>query len=541
MQDQYNLSGANDTLYSMFGVLSKLQKLSDSYVLMGELRGDLMTVSDKSDRYLKEINNFEMSSANPYAANATDYYAVVNNCNYIIHNIDTSVVKGSKKVLLREYAAVKAIRAWTYMQIAQNFGSVTYYSQPLLKVEDADKYKDSVLTMEQLAPRLVADILPYKDVDQPSLGAYFTVNSSYSLFPIRFLLGDLYLWMGTYSGDKNYYALAAAAYQELIYNKSYRITAEYKSTIATSNNAFTGLISSNSWGGLFISPSSSEDITSIIGSNQYTHYFHLDSLAESASLSPSSAALNNWSSQKYYYSYYNATGKTIVIDTLADARAAGSVLSLTQTVGRNTTVTYNLIYKLISMDPISLINNNTYRRVMPYRVGLLYLRLAEALNRLGKPNTALAILKNGLNNSSLSSRKIIPLSEIADSLTNPFVVKFRDSRFSSNIGIRSRGLGAANIDTLVTDITKDSRYIIPNATKLTQLNTDTITYVEDLIVDELALETAFEGNRFSDLMRIAIRRNSPSFLADKVVAKFTTNKETIRTTLLNMSNWYYHK
>ncbi|MHB9142173.1 MAG: RagB/SusD family nutrient uptake outer membrane protein, partial [Paludibacter sp.] len=33
---------SSDSLYSTFGVLSQLQKLADSYVLLGELRGDLM-------------------------------------------------------------------------------------------------------------------------------------------------------------------------------------------------------------------------------------------------------------------------------------------------------------------------------------------------------------------------------------------------------------------------------------------------------------------------------------------------------------------
>jgi hypothetical protein len=40
--------------------------------------------------------------------------------------------------------------------------------------------------------------------------------------------------------------------------------------------------------------------------------------------------------------------------------------------------------------------------------------------------------------------------------------------------------------------------------------------LEDAIVQESALTLAYEGQRWSDLLRIAIRRNDPSFLANKV-------------------------
>jgi len=144
----YQLTGANDTLYSTFAILSQLEKLADSYVLLGELRGDLMDVTSNSNLYLKEINNFNISSSNPFANNIKDYYSVINNCNYVIHNIDTSIVRGGVKVMCKEYAACKAIRAWTYMQIALNYGSAIYYDKPILTVEDAQAVqKQTPLTL----------------------------------------------------------------------------------------------------------------------------------------------------------------------------------------------------------------------------------------------------------------------------------------------------------------------------------------------------------------------------------------------------------
>ncbi len=62
--------------------------------------------------------------------------------------------------------------------------------------------------------------------------------------------------------------------------------------------------------------------------------------------------------------------------------------------------------------------------------------------------------------------------------------------------------------------------------------------VEDLIIDEDALELAFEGCRFSDLARVAIRRNDPSFLASRVAKRSGTMNMSLYNILLDSRNWY---
>ncbi len=59
--------------------------------------------------------------------------------------------------------------------------------------------------------------------------------------------------------------------------------------------------------------------------------------------------------------------------------------------------------------------------------------------------------------------------------------------------------------------------------------------VEDLIIDEMALELAFEGTRFFDLMRVAHRRGDASYLANKLAQR----NSTLASKLLNESNWYF--
>ena len=77
-------------------------------------------------------------------------------------------------------------------------------------------------------------------------------------------------------------------------------------------------------------------------------------------------------------------------------------------------------------------------------------------------------------------------------------------------------------------------------TAATCMNTDEWVKeaVEDLIIDEDALELAFEGCRFSDLARVAIRRGDNSFLAKRVAKRKGTIDMEMYNMLLNQDSWY---
>ena len=508
----------------MFGIFSQLEKIADSYVLLGELRGDLMDVTPKSNLYLKEISNFDISSTNPYANNIKDYYSVINNCNYVIHNIDTSVVKGGIKVMYKEYAACKAIRAWTFMQIALNFGSANYYDKPVLTVQDAENIQKSTpLTITELAPILINDINPWKDTPTPFLAPIYNQDLNNSFFPIRFVLGDLYLWTGQYEN-------AANEYRDLMFRNSYAITTmDAREVVLAPKPAFTGGFY---W--YYFDSNSNEDITSIAATNQYGYKFHLDSLTLNREIIPSDSSIRNWQKQPYHY--YNST-YFLALDTLVDLRLYSSVsveqkfvytdgTTFTNKQGPIKDITptsTNYILKYLKINPDNGGTSKTSKQIEPYRVPLLYLRYAEAVNRLGKPNLAMAVLKNGLTSATIANHKIVPSKEITNPLPN--YMDFSSSAFDKNIGIRMRGCGTTNMDTTF--------YIIPKL----PYQQDSVLYVEDLIQKESALETAFLGNRFQDLMRIAIRRDDNSYLANIVSVK----NPAIKTKLLTRANWYLKK
>lgn len=521
--DEYDLSATNDTLFSLFGVFTQLQNIADSYVLLGELRGDLMEVQSTSNRFLKEIYDFNVSPENPYASNVKDYYSIVNNCNYVIEKATTLKEDDGVKLI----AACKTIRAWTYMQIALNYGSAVYYTEPILSVTQAEEVqKRTPLKFNELADILISELTPIKDVEEPILNMQIhSTNFQYLLFPVQFVLGDLYLWTGQYEK-------AAQEYHDLIFKRSYTIPRGGNVTLrdVINNVAFTGNYTTvgGGWHNLFTTVPN-EYITNIASTNEYGYKFHMDSISYNGEITASKIAIRNWNKQVYVHS--------LNLDTLGDTRRIGSAanrLPASNNVNQNfyfseyDSLATQYIAKFTLMNPGSNSVRNTSKKIMVYRVGLLYLRYAEAINRMGKPNMAYAVMKNGLNPVNMSNRDIIPFSEV-DSVNVPSYLDFSDIRFENNIGTKMRGSGNVNVDTL--------HYIIPEL----PTKQDSILYVEDKIQEELALETAFEGNRFHDLMRFAIRRNDNAYLADKVASKYTTNQDAIRTKLMDQANWYIKK
>ena len=190
-EESHSISSPSDSLYSVIGILSKLQTIADRTVLLGELRGDLVDENVYTENDLRELINHSVSPTNTFC-NYSDFYAVINNCNYYLAKVDTTVLVSNQMVLLREKAVVKGVRAWTYLQLAQIYRSVPFITEPIVSVIDAEKeypYYD----FEQMCDYFIKDLSPYVDTEMPSYGIINGLDSRSMFFPIRLLLGDMYL------------------------------------------------------------------------------------------------------------------------------------------------------------------------------------------------------------------------------------------------------------------------------------------------------------------------------------------------------------
>src|SRR5690606_22322493 len=132
-----------------------------------------------------------------------------------IAKIPEANFEGSDKIA----AACKSIRAWTYMQIAFNYGSVIYYDEPILSLSKAEEIQNrQPIKFDELANKLIGELTPIKDILYPYLTSPINShNFSNSFFPVHFVLGDLYLWTGQYEQ-------AAREYKKLIDLNSYVIS-----------------------------------------------------------------------------------------------------------------------------------------------------------------------------------------------------------------------------------------------------------------------------------------------------------------------------
>lgn len=522
--EEHELATSADTVYSVIGIMNKIQALADRSVLLGELRADLVDVNENTISSLREIANFDISEENPYNE-PKDYYAVINNCNYFLQKVDTVLRKRNEPVFLKEFAAVKSFRAWTYLQLVLNYGKVPFYTEALLTEADAARNFPEYGIAEVCA-YFIDDLLPYINVELPGYGSIADLDSRLFYVPIRLLLGDLCLWSERYG--------EAAAYYHDYLNEEELYTGTYRIEFTEEDLQFEGKILSNSYGGMFSNLSTGADVLAVIpmdssvSSNAYSqlrNYFNSTIHNElEFQLLPSLRLQEISASQVFCRAKQNGAPSYAPLANEENPLLAGD-LQL-QAYWSKT---------MVEGEEIQTIMKFTTDHVFTYRKGLIYLRYAEALNRAGYPESAFAILKYGLNNTNLT-RFVSPGEYEVESGINPLLA-FNPTLFNNmnTLGIHSRGSGDSEYNEF---------YILPTPPDSLDSRQDTLDYriekVEELIITEMALETALEGHRFYDLMRVALRRGQEAYLAEKVALRKGSNNrdDVLYNSLLNKNNWY---
>ena len=261
---RYNGVGANtDTLYRYWGILKGVQNIAERYVILGESRSDLAVPTAYTSDSVSTIMNFENpADGSNMFLRAADYYYVINQCNSYLESTDSATTKNGVKYMQREYAQVMAIRAWTYLQLVQNYGEVPFVTQ---FVEDASTSaslmqsatkanKDNLVDLligaglkEALNMQNEYGYINYGDYSTGSASA--KIPSKSCIFPIDAVLGDLYLLKGDYVNAATYY------YEFMKYNASYFNPKAYGCSVfeITSNGSTSYIISSgsSSYGTLF--------------------------------------------------------------------------------------------------------------------------------------------------------------------------------------------------------------------------------------------------------------------------------------------------
>ena len=94
--DENTLSGVTDTVYSVMGIINKIQKIADRTILLGEVRGDLVEPTDHINADLLAIANFDRITEDNRYNSIVDYYSIINNCNFFLAHADTNYLTLTK-------------------------------------------------------------------------------------------------------------------------------------------------------------------------------------------------------------------------------------------------------------------------------------------------------------------------------------------------------------------------------------------------------------------------------------------------------------
>lgn len=564
------LDQKTDSMFYTLGILKGLQQVADQYVMTGEMRGDLVATNVYTETDLRQLADFSAGTDNKFNA-AYLYYRIINNCNYYIAHRDTTLLTGSRKVAIPEYAEALAVRAWAYMQLAKTYGEVPFYTEPLVSIGDANRdfpTKDLQGICDELTPQLIqfsgTAVPDYGNISAGMLNGTTSaeekiIQSDKAMIPVDAVLGDLFL-------ETHQYELAAKYYfnyilkNKLIVEQAYVNPSSFRQELLEKlpNDAEANVGSSYyTWNSIF-STSNPRDIVTYIpmASNQLRgvttelpRYFGYDFYSTTSGSTSSSERYLLERQIDASPAYYQLSQNQVWYYLPRSSSSSGSKVVKTANIGDlRRLVTMRQVSK---QDSVFAVMTKFFSANVPiYRNATIYLRLAEAMNRMGQPEAAFAILKDGIKDDPSATYLYFHDSDVDDRMGTmdflqkvvPFLSQENMSIFDNNWGIHSRGTNYTQgaftgyqLDTLVAQ-----KMVQLNITPQGNLN-DTINAVEDLICDEMALELAFEGNRFGDLTRIARHKNHAAvyganygsqWLADKLAFK------NPKVSLLDEKNWY---
>lgn len=508
--NDHSLDSANDSVYSVMGILTQLQKLGERYVAFGELRGDLVSVPVTAPVAYQALSNFDACDEEAEFGPKRDFYSVINNCNIALARMDASIAEHGVQVMLPEYAAIHAIRDWTFLQLGLIYGAASYTEEPVLDAESAER-EITPVGLDELVVKLISDIEPYAAVRTPDYGSIDGLSSRLFFIKPALLLADLYLYNGNYEQ-------AAAMYYKVIKDERFCVSYE-NANLWTSSVRGESVIAHNK--------TYTTEAAVLIPYASDAKKYHPDMVNltynDSPGMVPARWFVNDMNAAQHFhidrlgitnisgYLEGDLRGMLINRDGITQESSFGDV-----TTGMSSNeclvtkwMLNGTLYPSVTNPDNHLMEDGAIltRSVALYRIPHIYLRYAEAVNRAGKPSLAFAVLKYGLRGEILDDDTKVNPDELSDKVE---WTDFSDPMFDQNYGtaMRGRGLGIA---------VEQAVYVIPADAS----REETVEWVEERILEEMAAETCFEGNRFFDLMRISRHRgNHPQFMAKQIGRRF---------------------
>ncbi|THU36062.1 RagB/SusD family nutrient uptake outer membrane protein [Niastella caeni] len=553
---------------AVIGVYGKLMKLAKPYILLNELRGDLMDVTLNADENLQQLNTHSAKADNPYI-DPRPFYDVIINCNDVLYNFDIMISESKLKDIeyRQRYSDVASIRSWVYLQLGIHFGEIPYVTSPLEEASDLnDMSKFPMVKLEALIDSLVSftEKLPFTE-DYPTGTTLMTTVDGYSTSRFfinkNILLGDLYLWDGQYDKAADRYKRVMeingpSGNSEAFFNQ-YRISSFSDAGIFyTRAQDFSSLVYTPGWRYLFERSQDNQFNYEWIWVLPFDKNFEpqnplIDLFSPNGGsylVKPSQLAMDNWNSQTQVFTY--ASGTSTAAAVLRDNFPLDSRGLFTWRTINGQPVIMKYLYNYLGTNLLPINSFNKAGKWFLTRAATLHLHYAEAANRAGKMKVAYALTNRGIKETydtlpgAARTRDVTKWQQTFLPYPYDFDAREGDAPSYRNNWYRNQGIrGRAALRSAKFD---SARYFNLAASGFNKPLSDSLgfqQFVENMIIDENALELAYEGNRWPDLVRVALRKNDPSYLANKIATKFERAGNpglaaSIRAKLSNKDNWF---
>lgn len=506
---------------AVIGIYGKFVGLAERYVLLNELRADMLDCTINADENLRQLSTHSVTSANPYA-NPRPFYEVIINCNDVLKNFDIMRQQNKMKdaEYQQRYADIAFLRSFLYLQLGIHYGEVPYVTDALENINDVnDASKFPSLSFNTLLDSLITftEGVSYKDEYPSGTNLNITVDgypTNKWFINKKLLLGDLHLWKGNYVQAATWYRQVMETGTTGTVNGSYYSMykvgwdsngdIDHYISYSRAGDATT-LITTSQWRIMFEQSMSTEGFRrEWVWAIPFDHNFQpenpfvklFSNIGGDYLVQPSQQAIDMWNNEQQ-----KAAQGSPGIPYDARGQLSWKMINEQPVVMK---YLYNYISNSTNL-PANVLQKDS--KWFLYRQTHMHLRFAEAANRAGRYRLAW-----GFFNSGIGGAYPAPTSDVTNyqhTLWDAYPFNF-DARNSGstgvpyyradwyrNIGIRSR----ANIVD----------YVVNSA--------DSLSSIETGLIDESGLENGFEGTRWPDLLRVAIRRNDPSFIADKVYNK----------------------
>lgn len=129
------------------GLYSLQQDLVEQIVMLGELRADLLMVTENADPDLREINSFQITANNRYAS-PSNFYKLIAACNKVIRILEQlhpEVLDDDSPVsnYHRMYGEAIIMRSWAYFYAVRIFNEIPYIPETLNTIDEINAFVNS--------------------------------------------------------------------------------------------------------------------------------------------------------------------------------------------------------------------------------------------------------------------------------------------------------------------------------------------------------------------------------------------------------------